>query len=181
MTLPCPVCAEEMSARETEEQTIRGCGRCGGIWLDIACSGALMAGELPRSVPPLALAVHQFAWNMQQKASSYREAPLRVPDGPRRCPECRSELVQTRVFKTEIDVDVCGEHGTYFDPTELGMLDDHFRIKKAHDEAAAKRMLHDMAAADFEAAKERVRGGAVVFSLWGIPILRARRGSAWDL
>jgi Zn-finger nucleic acid-binding protein len=43
--------------------------------------------------------------------------PTKDASGERRCPECRQTLVRETIGNVEIDV--CDDHGTWFDPREL--------------------------------------------------------------
>lgn len=173
---PCPVCAREMHGREVEGVAIHGCGTCGGVWLGIAGSRDLAAGELPRQLVALAEAVREFAARLRERGPSLREAPPRIPEGPRRCPFCAEELAPTKVWGTEIEIDVCGHHGTWFDPNELGLLDAHFTAKRARDDHAAEEF-----AAELARTKGRRSHSVPVLSVLGVPILWVAKDSAWNM
>lgn len=106
--MPCPACAVPLLRGTLEKITLHECERCFGIWLDAAtfeciCRDAEQqavvlpgAGLGPPS--PAALATVRY----------------------RRCPGC-AQLMNRINFsqRSGVVVDVCREHGTWFDRDEL--------------------------------------------------------------
>lgn len=109
----CPVCGEDaalISRRLTGHQvTVLECQVCGGLWLGLDAFSALMdrqetqSGNAPRGRP-----------------SSITEQP-----GPRyrACVVCSQLMVRRNIGRSSgVIVDVCGEHGIWFDADELSQL-----------------------------------------------------------
>jgi Zn-finger nucleic acid-binding protein len=79
------------------------CGRCGGVWLDRATLDALARDG-----------GHQAG------------AALQDQEGARRCPVCGALMARTEFGRgLGLVVDVCGEHGTWFDAGELRQVMQH--------------------------------------------------------
>ncbi len=86
---------------------VHGCASCGGLWLDnagsqrvtsVLCSATLAAADAAAQA-----ATHQ--------------PDTRIADVP--CPVCRRPMVRRHVDRARVDLDDCGEHGTWFDRGEL--------------------------------------------------------------
>lgn len=102
----CPVCGLPLFTAETEGVTLRGCGRCGGIWVDNASARhALTVDADPIDALQLRAA----------KQGVRVPKPLLL-----RCPDCGAALRRADV--AGVEVDVCETHGTWFDPFELGLV-----------------------------------------------------------
>ncbi len=86
---------------------LAGCQGCGGVWIDNASAAKIVAE--PRSV---------FAELAVRCAKNARLSPARrfAP----KCPECGGDL--ERVAAYGLRLDVCREHGTWFDRMELDAL-----------------------------------------------------------
>jgi Zn-finger nucleic acid-binding protein len=84
---------------------LHGCGRCGGIFVDIDGSKRL------------ATAFPMAAADLSDKAAV---AAATTPDLLARiaCPVCRKPMTRTRLPKTTLDIDICDD-GTWFDRDEL--------------------------------------------------------------
>jgi Zn-finger nucleic acid-binding protein len=103
----CPDCGVPLFAARKEGYRIDGCGVCGGAWLDHPSAQRAFA---ERSLVPASLADEAAA----------HAAALGPPDRPGRdCPDCRTPLAVTRIPDARAFIDVCAEHGAWFDPTEL--------------------------------------------------------------
>jgi Zn-finger nucleic acid-binding protein len=86
-----------------------GCGECGGIWLDNA--------NAQRAVTSLDAHVSDLA------SMASRHAQREVDrTAPARCAECRAPLRRIKTTRIAVEVDVCAEHGTWFDRDELGVV-----------------------------------------------------------
>ncbi len=104
--LKCPQCRVRLVTAQVAEVALHGCGRCGGIWLDNASARAVVTS--PQRV--FADLADRAGKNARAQAE-LREARF-VP-----CPHCEGNM--RRVPAHGLTVDVCDEHGTWFDPFEL--------------------------------------------------------------
>jgi Zn-finger nucleic acid-binding protein len=102
----CPDCEVPLFAARKEGFRIDACGRCGGAWLDHVTAQHAIA---ERSLVPAILA---------------EQASARASVGPpaqraRACPDCGVALVATGVRDARTEIDVCAEHGSWFDADEM--------------------------------------------------------------
>jgi Zn-finger nucleic acid-binding protein len=105
----CPRCGLPLFEGNANEIAMLGCGRCGGIWLDNT-SAQRVVQTFDRAVVALADQVSTRAAFSVDLASAIA------------CPTCRGPLARTRSPQSGIWIDVCGEHGTWFDRYELGVV-----------------------------------------------------------
>ncbi len=100
----CPRCASKLFFGEADGVEMLGCGACGGIWLDNASARKVMS-RYDEAVAELA-----------QRASI--NAKVR-PDvrAAVNCAECGAPMTRRQV--ADVELDFCGEHGTWFDAGEL--------------------------------------------------------------
>ena len=105
--LVCPRCEQKLFFGDADGVAMLGCGLCGGIWLDNDSSRKVTQHYSDRVVDLAARA----AQNAQTKPDVRKAA---------KCAECRCEM-QRRTFGS-VSVDVCAEHGTWFDAGELSIL-----------------------------------------------------------
>jgi Zn-finger nucleic acid-binding protein len=115
----CPHCQRAFVSVTVEGVVLHGCGACGGIWLDNAGSRAVL--ENPVGI------FENLSSRAAQNARSTRPRNPRPP-----CPQCACVL-ERRWFHEAVQIDVCPDHGTWFDALELGAL-----VKAVR---AAKRVL----------------------------------------
>lgn len=94
--MDCPRCFKERAlAHRGEPPEARGCAGCQGAWLSVAAARRLI--EAPFG--PLG------------------ELPVVHTKAPLRCPSCEQALERRRV--AEVEIDVCAEHGVWFDHREV--------------------------------------------------------------
>jgi Zn-finger nucleic acid-binding protein len=103
----CPHCKKRLVTVVAEGVSLSGCGACGGIWIDNASARSVLSN--PKSV---------FA-DLARRAARGATGSRGKIDKPT-CAECPAVLDRTRVHG--IDLDVCGDHGTWFDALELETL-----------------------------------------------------------
>lgn len=103
----CPHCRRVFGSVKVGEVELHGCAGCGGIWLDNESAQRVLAS--PEAV---------FVDLSARAAKHAGTARPRDPRPP--CPRCSAVLARTRFH--EVDLDVCPEHGTWFDARELGWL-----------------------------------------------------------
>jgi Zn-finger nucleic acid-binding protein len=99
----CPVCDVALFAAEKDGYRIDACGACGGSWMSHANAKKMIDSA---AKTPIELA--KITESIVPRAST---------ENVRRCPDCRQALERDVV--AEVVVDVCDEHGTWFDPREL--------------------------------------------------------------
>jgi Zn-finger nucleic acid-binding protein len=84
-----------------------GCGACGGLWLDNDGSRRIV-NTIDNEVVELA-----------SRAEANATYEVDTVSGGLPCPECRVTLKRVRFAKADLDLDICGAHGTWFDRGEL--------------------------------------------------------------
>ncbi|MCK6588608.1 MAG: zf-TFIIB domain-containing protein [Polyangiaceae bacterium] len=105
----CPRCREPLYIGLASSVTLHGCGRCGGVWLGSACARRI-AEALPGDAIELAGRVSKNA-----KGEIQTHAPVA-------CPICASPMTRTRAAAAGVELDVCGQHGTWYDRNELEQI-----------------------------------------------------------
>jgi Zn-finger nucleic acid-binding protein len=114
----CPRCDLALYQGRTAAVTLLGCGECGGIWLDNT--------NAQRAVASIDAQVLELA----TRASSHaRHEVDRSP--PVRCAECRATLRRVKTTRLAVEVDVCAEHGTWFDRDELRVVLEAMTVVRA--------------------------------------------------
>jgi Zn-finger nucleic acid-binding protein/DNA-directed RNA polymerase subunit RPC12/RpoP len=114
----CPRCAEELREARSGEKVVRGCPRCGGMWIDNATVEQL-----------------SNAHDAELEDVARRLVPF-VAHSPRRspeiaCPECHGSMRRSRLADTMHAIDVCDAHGTWFDRDELSTFVRAFAEQRA--------------------------------------------------
>jgi Zn-finger nucleic acid-binding protein len=105
MELRCPHCKKRLVTVKVGDVDLAGCGGCGGIWVDNASAKRLIAS--PQRV------VLELAERASRNAKAQRPPRSATPT----CPACPAIL--DRVRSHQIELDICQEHGTWFDTYEL--------------------------------------------------------------
>ncbi len=105
--LRCPHCRKRLVKVAAKGVSLSGCGGCGGIWVDNANTRRVLADPEPI-----------FAELAQRAGNNARNRRVHA-DNPA-CPVCTAVL--DRVTPHGIQLDVCADHGTWFDAFELGTL-----------------------------------------------------------
>jgi Zn-finger nucleic acid-binding protein len=104
--LPCPRCDVALFETRVGDFLLDGCGVCGGIWIDNACSRALTKHPVPKVVA------------MADRAERHATEQVDVlPEVV--CPQCGATMQRVREPRSGVDLDVCKAHGTWFDAREL--------------------------------------------------------------
>lgn len=86
---------------------MHACGRCGGVWLDNENTRIALNGLSPMAKEMVA--------RVTTSATSEVDKTNMIS-----CPSCGKPL--DRVDRLGITLDICGDHGTWFDRTELHRL-----------------------------------------------------------
>lgn len=96
--LRCPACVTvQLHAGEARGLHLHACGQCGGVWLG--------PDEAARILRPL-----------------YTPNGLPGRSSARRCPDCSQDMTEWTVGATDVPLDSCPHHGTWFDRDEIEQL-----------------------------------------------------------
>jgi Zn-finger nucleic acid-binding protein len=114
--ITCPRCATALVAMPAPQSTQHTCTGCGGVWIEEEDLRRLFE-EL--SLDPLAPL-----------------GPLELEEGSLRCPRCRKAMAVERTHGAEptAEIDVCPDHGAWFDRGELTLALDRLQIKRIDKE-----------------------------------------------
>jgi Zn-finger nucleic acid-binding protein len=106
----CPRCQVPLFEGRRAESKLRGCGHCGGVWLDVAAAQAVVSGAA-RDLTALAA-----------QAAAHSTVSPDVNLGPLPCPVCGLALGRVAIPGTAIEIDSCAAHGSWFDADELRLV-----------------------------------------------------------
>jgi Zn-finger nucleic acid-binding protein len=118
--MACLRCGEGMHEIDIDRMTVTQCPRCGGAWV----------------TTDVATAMRRTSNDDLRKAVSRGEIFSRAkPERkPLACPVCARPMECVGMSWTVHDVDVCKEHGTWFDRTELGAFMDREKSRRERGE-----------------------------------------------
>jgi len=140
--LKCPRCKIDLKSVMIGQAPVRECDRCGGLWLD-APVFKLICADRER---PSAILGEAFA-NEQKPRIAYEEQVRYIP-----CPHCRQLMNRVNFAKcSDVIVDVCKGHGTWFDRDELRRIVEF--IRGGGMELAREKERHEI-----EFQQEKLRG-----------------------
>lgn len=106
-TLPCPRCRLALGRVEVGAVTLHDCAGCAGVWLDAGMFRRLCANR-EQQAAVLGFGIFE-ARSVPSSKVNY------VP-----CPECKGLMNRTNFARCSgVVVDVCKQHGTWFDRDEL--------------------------------------------------------------
>src|SRR5882762_6347646 len=110
--LKCPRCKIDMASVTIGAEPMRECERCGGLWVEVAVFERICVHKEEQS------AVLGGASSAPQHHLNLNPGPARIRYVP--CPQC-SQLMNRINFArcSNVIVDVCKGHGTWFDRDEL--------------------------------------------------------------
>ena len=146
---PCPRCQSETKAVVIGKTDLRECARCEGIWADAA---ALQHIVMDREQQAAVLGV---AMPMPTPKSAPLEKIRYLP-----CPVCKTLMHRVNFAKcSNVIVDVCKAHGTWFDKDELRRIIEFIRAggierARANEMAELERQRRELEAARTAAAHE---------------------------
>ena len=106
LEIGCPRCDTMLAVGRAGPITAHGCGSCGGVWLDNAGTQRLVTGLSPQVVA--GFSAHAAA------ASSRVDTRENVA-----CPVCRQPTLRKRIVEASVNIDICADHGTWFDRREI--------------------------------------------------------------
>jgi Zn-finger nucleic acid-binding protein len=173
----CPRCHVAMVTRTIADVALDDCTQCGGSWVDRPTIERVLAERRQVRADEL-LGAYDAAG----------DAPLPAPPGPMyvKCPGC-AQIMNRKQFArgAKVIVDVCRDHGTWFDAHELprvirfvmsGGLERAAHEQIDEDKERARRMMADARTAQVQAMRTipsvggRVDYGTIIadvlFQLW---------------
>ncbi|MBK7582185.1 MAG: zf-TFIIB domain-containing protein [Myxococcales bacterium] len=121
--LVCPRCGLALSAAHSGAAALHGCRSCGGVWLDGATAARLTQ------------ALDGATYTLLEAGAGQATAPV-DPARAIVCPECRAPLTRWTVQSAGVEVDTCGNHGTWFDRHELQRIAQSTAIAQAYGRGA---------------------------------------------
>ena len=121
----CPACSDRLASVEAQIFRLE-CASCHGIWLDESGTDAVVRGAIS------VIDDEPATGKRNAPRSPYRGVP-RVRQG-RLCPFCRGGLEPVTVPELGVQVDLCREHGTWFDVTELSAIVEHYLDKRSRED-----------------------------------------------
>ncbi|MCA9625335.1 MAG: zf-TFIIB domain-containing protein [Myxococcales bacterium] len=135
----CPRCGDRAWVGRGPDVVLHACAQCRGIWLDARDAARVGAGLLDERSTKLAARVD--AGKRDGAGQGYRQAG---DAGLRRCPHCGKGLT-TSTAAGELAIDVCEEHGVYFDADELRAIAEDARTHRHERAIAAEARLQGLA------------------------------------
>lgn len=102
----CPRCRVPLTAQQADRFLMHCCFQCGGLFLDGATSKRVVDALDPKAI----------------EASNHASRHARVQvatDAIAPCPMCSNALERLSIPAASVTVDVCREHGVWFDRDEL--------------------------------------------------------------
>jgi Zn-finger nucleic acid-binding protein len=129
--MPCPVCNSPLLRGQLGDSTLHQCGRCFGFWVDRATLERICREA-----------------EQQEVAPAFSEPPPPAPaDGIPKvryvpCPSCHALMNRVNFAECSgVVVDVCRNHGTWFDANELQRIVEFIRqggMEKAREHQRAE-------------------------------------------
>jgi Zn-finger nucleic acid-binding protein len=104
--MDCPRCRTPLQIQNAGRLVMNCCFQCGGLFLDGASSKRVV-----EAVDPNAIAA-------ANQVSQHAKAPV-ATDAIAPCPVCQKALDRMPIPAASVTVDVCAEHGVWFDRDEL--------------------------------------------------------------
>jgi Zn-finger nucleic acid-binding protein len=118
----CPRCVVELDHHTVQGMRVDACGKCGGVFAHSEMAKAI------RHAPDRAVVDAVFTLSLGKQ-----ERPMEPTASELFCPECGLVMQRIPVTSAACDIDVCAEHGTWFDAHEFN------RYVRALDQARARR------------------------------------------
>lgn len=159
---PCPACKPValLTQRRVGETALLECRRCAGFWVDVDVLGHLIDKASQKALGK--------DWMIEEALRGGAAAIEEAQEGAfyRKCPCCGKMMLRRNYGgRSGVIVDVCREHGAWFDANELTRVLEWVGsggLAKARktdvDDAEHQRRLNEIAQT-FERQRERMRGG----------------------
>jgi Zn-finger nucleic acid-binding protein len=141
--LACPRCSGELRPVRLGSSPVRECAGCGGLWLDNDTFLAICADrERQAAVGP----------GTARPAMAKAAGGIDVRVKYLRCPVCRAMMDRVNFARVSgVVVDVCADHGTWFDLNELHRIVDFIAsggldrsLERVRDDAFDRRLREAM-------------------------------------
>jgi len=147
--LKCPRCAVDMSSVMIGSSPVRECNQCEGLWLDTVIFQLICADREHQSIvlgDALSTAGHHAP-------VAHDEQVRYIP-----CPHCKQLMNRINFANCSgVVVDVCKQHGTWFDRDELRQIVEF--IRGGGMELSREKVTHEL-----ELQKEKLRTEAATIS-----------------
>ncbi len=105
--MDCPRCRQPLVVQQAPRLVMNCCFSCGGLFLDGAASQRVVDALDPN------------AMHAASELSRQARAPVVATDATIPCPQCARALERMPIPAAGVTVDVCREHGVWFDRDEL--------------------------------------------------------------
>ncbi len=102
----CPRCRTPLNPQQVSNLVMNCCYQCGGLFLDGAASKRVVDAVDPQAIA----AAHQVSQHAKGPVATDAAAP---------CPVCEKPTDRMPIPAASVTVDVCREHGVWFDRDEL--------------------------------------------------------------
>jgi Zn-finger nucleic acid-binding protein len=158
----CPACAAPLRAQGIGGVPVRECPRCDGLWVPGDRFDALVerAKESATQRPSSGV----------ERARRTAARPVLGPVRYRKCPDCAQPMHRKNFARRSgILLDVCGEHGTWLDASELEGIAEFILaggLAEAHRRAAEEATRQAATSAVERDAWIRVHTGGIDSSAW---------------
>lgn len=146
--IPCPRCGDRLRERKVNQTTLRGCERCGGLWIDNASVQRLMNARDTD--------VEEAARKMISIVIARIDCKPRIV-----CPDCKQTTERRELEGTIFYLDFCKEHGTWFDYRELPEM-----IRVFSERRAGELDEEDLAAAGLPGSSKSESDGSFFSDLF---------------
>jgi len=145
--LKCPRCGIDMKSITIGNAPVRECDRCGGLWLEAHVFQMICADREHQSV------ILGDAFAKEHQPSLPHETQIRyIP-----CPHCRQLMNRINFAKcSDVIVDVCKGHGTWFDKDELRQIVEY--IRGGGMERSREKLRHEIEFQQEKVRNEQLRG-----------------------
>jgi Zn-finger nucleic acid-binding protein len=107
--LACPRCRSALFSGQAAQISMEACGHCGGVWLRKGHDERVL-----KALPPEAMRIARAA---SMLGPAPRDTSPLVP-----CPVCARVMERRKAAPSDVDIDVCAEHGSWFDHGELELI-----------------------------------------------------------
>lgn len=127
MILACPRCANPLVGRRIEDVVVHECSECLGVFLDENAIGLIVQDKGHNRASAIVAALP-------------RTGPAKPPTGPYyvKCPTCGTAMNRKLFPGSKIIIDVCRNHGTFFDPGELPALIEYVQSGEMERQASKR-------------------------------------------
>jgi Zn-finger nucleic acid-binding protein len=150
-SMRCPRCAGECREGRVKNAILHGCTRCAGLWVDNPTVGTLSARTDDE--------VQDLARDLTRVIAMPMPHEQRVAELA--CPVCQVRMRRIPIKDTMYSVDVCSDHGTWFDRGEMEMF-----VKSFAQDRVGEITEDDLKAAGLPGAETKPGGGGFFSSVF---------------